>query len=109
MTQVEKKARPYRPLYKIALSENSSQSEKSTLGLHECAGHSLWHLVNVGFIPWPKPVIIPLTKTPPFTPIMHHYSRLTHIPLLQAFFYRLNLLFPRSPNRSIPNTHAPSA
>src|SRR5678816_151586 len=70
-------------------------------------GPSLWHLVNVGFIPWPRwATTIPPYKTPPFTPIMHLSTHLyqTHISLLQAFLYRLNPLFLWSPSRSIPST-----
>src|SRR5678815_2386959 len=49
---------------------------------------------------------MPPYKTPPFSPIMHLYSRLcqTHISLLQTFVHRLNPLSLRSPSRSVPNT-----
>src|SRR5678815_4307851 len=48
----------------------------------------------------------PHTKPPPFSPIMHLYSRLcqTHIFLLQTFVHRLNPLSLRSPSQSVPNT-----
>src|SRR5678815_5875192 len=49
---------------------------------------------------------MPPYKTPPFSPIMHLYSRLiqTHISLLQTFVHRFNPLSLRSPSRSVPNT-----
>src|SRR5678816_3799131 len=49
---------------------------------------------------------MPPYKTPPFSPIMHLYSRLcqTHISLLQTFVHRLNPLSVRSPSRSVQNT-----
>src|SRR5678815_5184933 len=49
---------------------------------------------------------MPPYKTPPFSPIMHLYSRLcqTHISLLQTFVHRLNPLSLRSPSRSVANT-----
>src|SRR5678816_3139817 len=53
-------------------------------------GPLLWHLVNVGFIPFPRwATNIAPHKTPPFTPVMHLSFRLcqTHISLLQAFYY----------------------
>src|SRR5678815_4785924 len=51
---------------------------------------------------------MPPYKTPPFSPIMHLYSRLcqTHISLLQTFVHRFNPLSLRSPSRSVPNTLA---
>src|SRR5678815_4833136 len=75
MTQVEKKAQPYRP--SIPISENGAV-RKSTLELHGTATDPHYGLLSsVGFIPWPRwATTIPLHKTPPFKPIMHLYSRL---------------------------------
>src|SRR5678815_5700855 len=64
---------------------------------------------SVGFIPWPRwATTIPPYKTPPFTPIMHLYSRLcqTLISLLQTFVHRLDPPSLWSPSRSVPNTLA---
>src|SRR5678816_2053836 len=78
MTQVEKKAWPYHPIYTFT-------------GPRWTLGASLWHLVNVGFIPWPRwATTIPPHKPPPihsyyapfFSPLPNSHFSPTGIPLL---------------------------